>query len=612
MTEKRKKLVFGIVFSFLFCFLCVGYAQLNDELFINGSVTADVQENVFIYEVLDQNGNNVDADKLRYSSTYVYGSIPAGAPSVTYKINFINKNAQYDFYYLKNIFEKNEELSINIDIDVDIKLESYTIIGKEAENSNNCLNGIIVTFARTNTDTTKKLDFAGNFKFEKRDVVMDSYKGDGSDKIEGAVGGKPEDAYGAIESYKQIGEKWWDKRLEVVIPNIDGRYDSDEKIKTITIQNTTNKLYIDWENYSKATIKEIDRATGEKVKGMYDEYIVREAWYIGEKSTRNSDPNSEEEQTNLIAFIYEGTLTLGGNNVFGDHLVIYGGDASGEIFVDDLSYSFQNLGHLHNGAPLINFWKLNTSNCNSMAYAFYNCSSLVVADATWDTCNIKDMTGMFENCTNMQVVCISSFDTSNVTSFKDMFKNCSSLTQTLHYTGNTDNPYYYHRRLNLSHFDFSSAKTTESMFEGCTSLIRIDLSHDYEKGSYNNANFKADATSDVTMWESPDLTNMKKMFYNCTSLKYLDLRGFNTRAAVSNGGMENMLNTEDDCNTVLYFYYIYGDDNSNVGWRYDYEKAPNIWAKRKENYTLIFNEAQTPDWPEFTTSYNNSTFALSS
>ena len=45
-----------------------------------------------------------------------------------------------------------------------------------------------------------------------------------------------------------------------------------------------------------------------------------------------------------------------------------------------------------------------------------------------NTTNVTDIKGMFQNCTSLTSLDVSSFDTSNVTSMEVMFYNCRNLT----------------------------------------------------------------------------------------------------------------------------------------------------------------------------------------
>lgn len=68
------------------------------------------------------------------------------------------------------------------------------------------------------------------------------------------------------------------------------------------------------------------------------------------------------------------------------------------------------------------------------------------------------MHDMFDCCSSLTSLSISSFDTSNVTDMSEMFRNCISL-----------------KTLDLSSFNMKSVKNKRDMFEGCDSNIGIPL-----------------------------------------------------------------------------------------------------------------------------------------
>lgn len=70
-----------------------------------------------------------------------------------------------------------------------------------------------------------------------------------------------------------------------------------------------------------------------------------------------------------------------------------------------------------------------------------------------------DMSYMFLECSNLEMVNLDSFDTAKVTNMRSMFADCSSL-----------------EALNLSSFDTSEATNMSEMFYKCSSLKTLDVS----------------------------------------------------------------------------------------------------------------------------------------
>ena len=72
---------------------------------------------------------------------------------------------------------------------------------------------------------------------------------------------------------------------------------------------------------------------------------------------------------------------------------------------------------------------LHTENVQDMASMFEGCSKLVSLDlSSFDTSNVQNMDSMFYNCWGLSVLDLSSFDTSNVQDMSSMFTCCNSLT----------------------------------------------------------------------------------------------------------------------------------------------------------------------------------------
>ena len=134
----------------------------------------------------------------------------------------------------------------------------------------------------------------------------------------------------------------------------------------------------------------------------------------------------------------------------------------------------------------IDFSKWDTSNVTDMSGMFQNCSSLTSLDLSgWDTSKVTDMSYMFANG-DLSSIDLSGWDTSNVTDMGDMFSGCSSLTS-----------------LDVSNFNTSNVTSMSGMFSGCSSLTSLDLSG----------------------WDTSKVTNMYEMFSN-TGISHLNLSYF--------------------------------------------------------------------------------------
>ena len=123
---------------------------------------------------------------------------------------------------------------------------------------------------------------------------------------------------------------------------------------------------------------------------------------------------------------------------------------------------------------------LNTQNVTNMGFMFNGCSALRTLDlSSFDTKNVTNMEYMFHGCPTLETLDLSNFDTKNVTNMEYMFKGCSAL--------NT---------LDLSSFDTKNVTNMQSMFKGCSALTTLDVSN----------------------FDTKNVTNMSEMFSSCFGL----------------------------------------------------------------------------------------------
>ena len=127
----------------------------------------------------------------------------------------------------------------------------------------------------------------------------------------------------------------------------------------------------------------------------------------------------------------------------------------------------------------------------STAYWFKGFSKLTIISGleNLNTHEVIDMSSMFDDCSSLQKIDLSTFNTENVENMQGMFIECESLTS-----------------IDLSNFNTSKVKNMSMMFAGCVNL--------------NNPNLKSFNTENVTeMWS---------MFENCEKLTEIDVSNFNT------------------------------------------------------------------------------------
>ena len=143
----------------------------------------------------------------------------------------------------------------------------------------------------------------------------------------------------------------------------------------------------------------------------------------------------------------------------------------------------------------------NTANVTNMGSMFYTCSSLTSLDlSSFNTAKVTYMFDMFTGCSSLESLNVSSFNTANVTNMSDMFRYCSALTS-----------------LDLNNFITGQVTKMSHMFSGCSSLTSLNL---------NRSRFNTEK-----------VTDMGYMFYNCSSLTSLDLSSFNTQKVTNMSAM---------------------------------------------------------------------------
>ena len=152
-----------------------------------------------------------------------------------------------------------------------------------------------------------------------------------------------------------------------------------------------------------------------------------------------------------------------------------------------------------------------TSKVTTMGSMFVACSSLTSLDlSSFDTSNVTNVNSMFSNCSSLTSLDLSSFDTSKVTDMNLMFDFCSSLSS-----------------LDLSSFDTSKVTSMYGMFEGCYNLTSLDLSsfdttHVTEMGGMFSL-CRSLTSLDLSSFDTSKVTTMESMFSGCSNLHIIDI-----------------------------------------------------------------------------------------
>ena len=150
-----------------------------------------------------------------------------------------------------------------------------------------------------------------------------------------------------------------------------------------------------------------------------------------------------------------------------------------------------------------------------MSRMFDDCSSLVSLDlSTWDVANVEDISGMFHLCTKLESIKTGPYWVlRKVKDASAAFMICEKL-----------------RRIDVAAWPAGSLEECPWMFYGCGSLEELDLS------SMKGENVK-DIRSmfggcaklralHLSGWKTDKVTDMSELFKGCRSLQTLDLAGW--------------------------------------------------------------------------------------
>ena len=172
-----------------------------------------------------------------------------------------------------------------------------------------------------------------------------------------------------------------------------------------------------------------------------------------------------------------------------------------------------------------NVVKLDTSKVADMSEMFERCSRLITLDlSTWDTSNVTDMGDMFLSCEKLTTVGdLSDWDTSHVTNMYSMYYGCRSLTT----VGD------------LSGWNVSNVTNMSGMFSGL-GVATLDLLGWNVSNVTNMSDMfsGSNLTSlDLSNWDTSSVTDMGSMFSVCSNLTSLDLSNWDTSSVTDMSSM---------------------------------------------------------------------------
>ena len=132
-----------------------------------------------------------------------------------------------------------------------------------------------------------------------------------------------------------------------------------------------------------------------------------------------------------------------------------------------------------------------------------------------DTREVTNMAHMFNGCSIISSLNLTSFNTENVTNMQDMFRDCVNL-----------------KSLKLgSSFKTGKVRYMQEMFEGCKALESLDLKYfnttKVEDMSYMFYRCESLNTLDLASFDTHNVTDMAQMFAYCRKLQTIYVVGYN-------------------------------------------------------------------------------------
>ena len=189
----------------------------------------------------------------------------------------------------------------------------------------------------------------------------------------------------------------------------------------------------------------------------------------------------------------------------------------------------------------------NTPVLDNIGWLFYFCTSLkqVVFGNTFNTSNVTRFEGVFEECSSLESIDISSFNMENANSYWRLFSGCINLKTILGNTpvrrGTTVTSMYTNCRslttIDVSDWDVSETDNLSGVFQGCSSIQSLDIKNWKVSNVVSFDSLFSGCSSltdlDISSWNTNSAETMAWMFCMCSSLTSLDVSHFATAGVKS-------------------------------------------------------------------------------
>ena len=229
---------------------------------------------------------------------------------------------------------------------------------------------------------------------------------------------------------------------------------------------------------------------------------------VPDNATESWNVSDDKETGGVMAWVVP-------NNNDNTKYDLYIGANGGVIANKNSSYLFYQFTNIENIDFKNNFY---TNNVTDMSFMFNLCTNLNNVDvSTFDTSNVSNMNWMFGD-TNLYTLDVSNFNTENLTYMYGTFANLYSLTE-----------------LDISNFDTNNVTTMKNLFANfneTSQLTTLELGDMQTSKVTNMSNMfhglKNLKELNVSSFDTSNVTDMVSMFYNCSNLVELNLCSFNT------------------------------------------------------------------------------------
>ena len=189
--------------------------------------------------------------------------------------------------------------------------------------------------------------------------------------------------------------------------------------------------------------------------------------------------------------------------------------------------SFSNLFLSCYSLEEINVSSWNTEKITTLANAFNTCESITELDlSNWDVSLVTNLGGTFKDCHSLKVIKFPAGPTGTLTTINSLFYNCYNL-----------------QKIDLSWFTVTSSCTSiYAAFYNCWSVKELNFPTWNVSGlgsGSNTANsifaycYSLEKITGISNWNFQFSNSLASIFYNCFSLKELNVSGWNVSTVTS-------------------------------------------------------------------------------